>query len=574
MTEAESEVVGYLDGYRRGGFEGWAWMPSRPEHRLEIEIVVNGFVIARTMASDYRADLRAAGVGDGRHAFVVPLELDTARSGPVKVLVRTVEGVLLRHGEISVGYEPPSSEEEAEVFQAFVAAVLGSPSAVASAGPIERDPTINFIIHAATRTETLATTQGAPEYSYNFVMNAFAPLLKRFGAVHLVEDPAREVDLLYKAHLSRGENCLFLSFAPPHKTVLGLLCPTIPVVAWEFPTIPSAIWDGDARHDWRRVLRQTGRAITLSKFAADAVKATMGADFPVVAIPAPVWDRHPALQALPLRPIGSTATVAINGFVFDTRDHRFELEMVTPPVPDRPAAEAIAEVALDGIVFTAMFAPQDGRKNWLDLVTAFVSAFAGTRDATLVLKMVCADIEIWWSKFYDMVSRLPAFSCRIVVLHGFLDEGQFTSLISASNWVVNASTAEGLCLPLVEFMCGGRPAIAPNHTAMTDYVDPANTLIVDSDEEYCSWSHDPRNELTTTRHRVSWSALSKAFIEGHRIASEEPLRYLRMSEAARSTMAGFCTDELVGAKLNSFLGLGRALDTEASSELMRLSAAV
>jgi hypothetical protein len=109
---------------------------------------------------------------------------------------------------------------------------------------------------------------------------------------------------------------------------------------------------------------------------------------------------------------------------------------------------------------------------------------------------------------------------------------------------------------------------------MTDYIDTANALIVDSDEEYCSWSHDPRNELTTTRHRVSWSALSKAFVEGHRIASDEPLQYLRMSESARSTMEGFCTDQLVGDKLNSFLGLGRALDSQASSELMRLSAAV
>jgi hypothetical protein len=574
MTEAESEFVGYLDGYRRGSFEGWVWNPSRPDHRVEVEVVVNGFVLVRVPAADYRADLRAAGIGDGRHAFTIALDLDTAGSGAVTVVVRTVEGLLLQNGEIRVGDEPPASEEAAEIFEAFVATVLGTRAPVDRADPAEPPPVVNFIVYAPTRTEALPTALGVSEYSYGFVLGAFMPLLQRFGRVHQVIDPAREVDLLYKAHLSLGETALFLSFAPPHKTTLGLRCPTVPVIAWEFPTIPSTVWDGDTRHDWRRVLRQVGRAITLSTFAADAIKAAMGADFPVVAIPAPVWDRHPTLATLRPRGIDEAATVALDGYVFDSRDHRFALEMVTPPVPERPAAGTTAEVTLTGVVFTAVLAPQDGRKNWSDILTAFVSAFAQTPDATLVLKMVCNDIAIWWHRFYEAVSRLPRFDCRIVILHGYLDEGRFVSLISSTHWVVNASTAEGLCLPLLEFMAGGRPAIAPRHTAMTDYIDPSNALIVASDEEYCSWTHDPRNVLTTTRHRVSWSDLSSALADGYRIVREDGARFAEMADAARATVAAFCSDDVVGAKLDSFLGLGRAREITEASNLIRLSAPV
>lgn len=572
MTEADLELISHLDGYRRGCFEGWAWVPSRPEQRVEIEIAVNGFVLVRETADDYRADLRAAGVGDGRHAFCIPLQLDTTQSGPVNVVVRAVDGRMLGQGQITVGDEAPADPQETEALRAFVASVLGVPGQGVPKDAVESDPPVNFIVYAATRTDSLPTALGAPEYSYTFVMNAFVPLLKQFGAVHVISDPIKETDLLYKAHLSRGETCLFLSFAPPHKTPLGLLCPTVPVIAWEFPTIPSAIWDEEARHDWRRVLRHTGRAITLSQFAADAVKAAMGADYPVVAIPAPVWDRHPKLESLPLRSDDGARTLTVNGFVFDTWEHDFELEMVTPPVPDPSSIDGIAEASVSGIVFSSVFAPRDGRKNWPDIVTAFVAAFSETRDATLVLKMVCTDAGIWWSRFYEIVTRLPAFSCRIIVLQGFLDEDMFVSLISASNWIVNASTAEGLCLPLLEFMSGGRPAIAPAHTAMIDYLTASNGLIVESDEEYCSWSHDPRNELTTTRHRVSWSSLSATFREGYRIARLDRSRYADMSAAARSTMKTFCADAVVGAKLDSFLGLGRVRDADVPSELMRSGA--
>ena len=57
---------------------------------------------------------------------------------------------------------------------------------------------------------------------------------------------------------------------------LGLACPTIPVFAWEFDSIPTETWFGEPFQDWRYVLKKTGRAITHSKFAVGAVRAAMG----------------------------------------------------------------------------------------------------------------------------------------------------------------------------------------------------------------------------------------------------------------------------------------------------------
>src|SRR5690554_3032855 len=138
----------------------------------------------------------------------------------------------------------------------------------------------------------LGLTDGEPEYSYYFVLREFMPLLQQVGQVQVVEDPASEVDPLYHAARARGEDCVFLSFSPPHLTCLGLDCPTIPVFAWEFSNMPDeAWWDDRPEQDWRWCLQQCAGAIVHSGQSAEVVRRMMGADFPVAAIPAPLWDR-------------------------------------------------------------------------------------------------------------------------------------------------------------------------------------------------------------------------------------------------------------------------------------------
>jgi glycosyltransferase involved in cell wall biosynthesis len=553
MDETTTRFQGFFDGYRGGAFEGWVWQPDEPDAPVVVEVYANGFRLGETEASIYRPDLRAAGIGHGRFGFSLAFPIDLERTDAVQVSVRIKDGPTLAGGETTLGGAEPLSDEDATAFQAFIAAVLGrgAPREVDAGEP---DPKTHFIVYCPTGAEAKSGILGMAEYSYAFVLKAFAPLLARFGEVHLVDDPARQVDLLYAAHLARGETSLFLSFAPPHRTTLGLRCPVIPVIAWEFPTIPSEVWDEERRHDWRWVLRQTGRAITLSDLAARAVKAAMGVDFPVVAIPAPVWDRQPEGQRLPARAPATPAVIEVDGFVFDSRKVGFSAGMSTPRLP--APGELPGRVELSGVVFTSVFSPKDGRKNWPDLVTAFLAALADRSDATLVLKMVGNDPEQWWWELFDRVSRMPEFACRLVVINGFLDDARYNQLIAASQWVVNASSAEGLCLPLIEFMCAGRPAIAPAHTAMADYLDASCGLVVHADEQYCGWPHDTRMGMTTTRHPVSWSALKAAYEEGYRLVREAPARYDALGQAAANRMEAFCSDAIVAERLSAFLGLG------------------
>src|SRR5471030_77618 len=99
-----------------------------------------------------------------------------------------------------------------------------------------------IIIYSDTNAGSIEKNLGLPEYSYYFVLKEFKPILERMGIVVPVTDPAREVDAIYRNAQAHGESCVFLSFSPPHKTAIGLECPTIPVFAWEFNTIPQEMW--------------------------------------------------------------------------------------------------------------------------------------------------------------------------------------------------------------------------------------------------------------------------------------------------------------------------------------------
>ena len=176
---------------------------------------------------------------------------------------------------------------------------------------------MKILVHSQVDARSIRGSLGVDEYSYYFVRSAFSRALQGFAEIVAVQDPAQEVDALYDAALAEGRRCLFLSFAPPNKTVLGLRCPTVPVFAWEFGSIPNEVWDEDVRNDWRSVLSVCHGAIALSSFAAGAVRRAMGEHYPVASIPAPVFDRF-AVAPRTAPPGSGVTTIRITGTVLDT----------------------------------------------------------------------------------------------------------------------------------------------------------------------------------------------------------------------------------------------------------------
>ena len=64
---------GRLEAVVDGRAVGWAWDPEHPEQPVEVEVLVDGEPVAKAIADVERPILAAAGMGDGRYGFYVPL---------------------------------------------------------------------------------------------------------------------------------------------------------------------------------------------------------------------------------------------------------------------------------------------------------------------------------------------------------------------------------------------------------------------------------------------------------------------------------------------------------------------
>ncbi|MFJ4193757.1 glycosyltransferase [Pseudomonas sp. NPDC089534] len=415
-----------------------------------------------------------------------------------------------------------------------------------------------IIIHSETNRHTIAQNLGRSEYSYYFVLKEYRPVLERLGRVIEVTDPAREVDALYLECLGRGEPCVFLSFSPPHRTPVHLACPTLPVFAWEFSTIPNEPFAGEPRNDWRTVLAACGAAITHSSYTVDAVRQAMDPGYPIVAVPAPVWDRFAERGAqLSREPLAGAVQLKIKGLVADSR--RLALDAFGPVHLRRGKgidfAAPVAEqtLTLDGVVYTSVFNPGDGRKNWEDMLSAFCVTFRDTEDATLVLKLTHHDAEEALGDILHHLYKNQPYRCRIVLIYGYLADADYERLVQATRYVVNTSYGEGQCLPLMEFMSCGKPAVAPRTTAMIDYLDAGNGFLVESTDELTSWPHDPRKAFRTLRYVTNWASVCAAYRASYEVAKHDPERYAQMSAQAVSSLQAFCSQAVAEQRLRLFL---------------------
>ncbi|RVT96827.1 glycosyltransferase [Rhodovarius crocodyli] len=87
-----------VDVITRDTIAGWAWDPSRPDHHVEIELLVDGEPRFRFRADQFRPDLRDAGIGDGRAGFGLNAMSALLPGAVCRLELRAVESGLTLQG--------------------------------------------------------------------------------------------------------------------------------------------------------------------------------------------------------------------------------------------------------------------------------------------------------------------------------------------------------------------------------------------------------------------------------------------------------------------------------------------
>lgn len=463
---------------------------------------------------------------------------------------------------------------------------------------------MKFILYAQTNPAALSSQLGVADYSYTFLLNAFQQSFAELGQTAVFADWEQAVQEA-NTQLRQGVACSLVAFTPPHKLPSDVSCRTLLVFAWEYPNLPVGTdersWAGDVRYDWRYGLSTAGSAIALSRHTAQAVKDTMGAHYPVRPIPAPLPSWLSAKDRVP-KPIHLKLNAAVadswqmglsaEGLEIDPGEdgtpwHEGDADALpefgaptsgteasgpadalgTPPCGwDVPLKQEV-EVRLQGPVYTSVLTPAVGRKNWEDLVLGFCWAFRDRPDVTLLLKLTGQDLTRCHHELLMMLSKMSPMRCRVLAIYGYLEQTDYAALIEATTFYVNTSLCEGLCLPLVEFLGSGVPAIAPDNTAMADYIDERLAFVVRSYPGVPTvWPHGDHQVNRTSFHQLDWQSLFEAYRASDELARNEPARYLAMSRAARRQMEHYCGRSTVTRQLAEFLGLPLPEQAAASRE--------
>jgi glycosyltransferase involved in cell wall biosynthesis len=107
----------------------------------------------------------------------------------------------------------------------------------------------------------------------------------------------------------------------------------------------------------------------------------------------------------------------------------------------------------------------------------------------------------------------------------------------------------------MEFMSGGKPAIAAAHTAMSDYIDNEVAFVLRVSRQITSWPHDPRQLFRTMSFRLDWESLREAFGQSYRMARTSPDQYREMSKRARERIQGHASPGIIKETLRRFFSV-------------------
>ena len=431
-------------------------------------------------------------------------------------------------------------------------------------------------------------------YSYYFVYRAFAPLLARWATVSEATGGGFALDdALYQA---RGQfaQAAHLSFLPPHHVHVSSVAPNILFPFWEFPDIPRAEPGGDPRMNWVQVCQRLSLILTACEFTRESL-VRAGVRTPIRVVPVPIRDDYFQLAAWRsearvtldcpcyLLPANDAHVVAAPRRGLSQRARSAYRNRVRPYLPQAvhrclaAGSRAVIDVhepppadpfpipypqqhglELSGIVYTSIFNPFDQRKNWPDMLAAFLRALGDKEDATLVLKLAVSKTMLreGLHNLFCHYQRLRfKHRAKVAVVATYLSDAQMFELTRASAFYLNASYAEGACLPLQDFLAAGRPAIAPNHTAMSEYIDSRVAFVAESRAEPTHWPWDAERRPATSWNRIDRRSLERQLQASYEVARREPERYRAMAHCGRERMREQASAERVWPRLAEALKL-------------------
>ncbi len=184
------------------------------------------------------------------------------------------------------------------------------------------------------------------------------------------------------------------------------------------------------------------------------------------------------------------------------------------------------------------------RKNPLNLIKAFRSAFSKDEKARLVIKVIneAADLQYW------QAMRDACGDARISLVNKKLSRTDVDSMMNLADCYVSLHRAEGFGLTLAESMLGAKPVIATGYSGNMDFMSEDNSYLVPYELVEIDREHRPYSKGSI------W-AEPDPLIAGQlmREVFENPERARAKGEKAREVIRQKYSSQAIAARINELV---------------------
>ena len=324
---------------------------------------------------------------------------------------------------------------------------------------------------------------GSPHYSYRFAEEKFLRCLADMAIpVHRVAMPEYYSAATSYESLPRwGERHVHLVFRSTEairilKSGYNIVC-----YAWEFPFIKDSTLEGEHPFlDQKRMLGLCDEIWVPCSFTKSVLERHGLGN--VHTIPAPIsvpaQDKLPRRESLARIGHFDTMPLFVNFLGSGSSGRNGYLPLYAAVGAPTPHPRRI---------YLSVFNPEDFRKNLDSMVRGFNAFLQRGRDDLLIIKALTGAErfsleQVVRDVMVNKLARGSAFGTEnIVVFNAYLSEGEMTLLYDLADFYLCTSIAEGQNLPLLEAMARGVVPVTTRTTAMLDYIDAENAIVIETE---------------------------------------------------------------------------------------------
>ena len=322
---------------------------------------------------------------------------------------------------------------------------------------------------------------GHAHYSYGFALDSFKKTIngtdKIMGVLSYPFNSA-----IVNSSIRKSSKPVQISFLPPDVALMAPRAFNICTFAWEFDKLPSKSEErnGIFKKDYAKTLKGFDAVLTLSSYSQQTL-LSYGIESHVLpsAVERKAVDPSESIDDLECYTLSTS-----DGYYSNYKPRSLK------DVLDKTDYEQR---------FLYILNPHDIRKNFGNLVTAFVKFREDYPDAVLILKMT-AQGDLGKLQQTAFRREFPMFEDTLFENVYFspqkLTDSKLQMLMESCEKYVSPSRAEGQNLPLCEAMVSDRVCIAPDHTSMKDYINHDSAIILD----HHPWMIDE----TTHKYKDFW----------------------------------------------------------------------